>query len=177
MLFRAVLISQVFLMAASSFCYSKSMDPLFGFSSKGQEALVVKVLDTDTLLLENGKKIKLIGVESAGLPAREPVEVDKNGLIVEKQEATIPLEEQALAYAQSLLEGERVRLEYDVEAKDSEFKSLAYVYLADGRFVNVELLRQGFVRLRIEPPNFKHVKELRNAYQEAKKQQRGFMAD
>ena len=36
----------------------------------------------------------------------------------------------------------------------------AYVYLPDGRMANAELLRMGFVKLRIIPPNVKYEDKL-----------------
>ena len=36
----------------------------------------------------------------------------------------------------------------------------AYVYLPDGRMANAELLRMGFVKLRIVPPNVKYEDKL-----------------
>ncbi|MBF0510702.1 MAG: thermonuclease family protein, partial [Candidatus Omnitrophica bacterium] len=49
----------------------------------------------------------------------------------------------------------------------------AYVYLPEGQMANAELLRKGFVRLRIVPPNVKYADKLRQAYQEAKREKRG----
>ncbi len=89
------------------------------------------------------------------------------------EEPTIPLQEQALTYAQDLLENKKVRLEYDVDAGSTSGYLNAYVYLPDGRMANAELLRMGFVKLRIIPPNVKYEEKLRLAYQEAKKEKRG----
>ena len=51
-----------------------------------------------------------------------------------------------------LLENKKVKLEYDVDAGDTSSGYLnAYVYLPDGRMANAELLRMGFVKLRIIP--------------------------
>ena len=81
-------------------------DDLINFSKQQEEALVVKVSVADTIVLEDGRKIKMIGIESAGAPARHYVKLDKSGRPLEEpQDAVIPLEEQAVTYAQSLLEG------------------------------------------------------------------------
>jgi micrococcal nuclease len=146
-------------------------------SKNKEEGLVVKVTDSDMLVLENGQRIQLIGVESAGAPPRKYLERDKNGMLIEEKEAFIPLEEQAVTYAQNLLEGKKVKLEYDVEALNREGYKQAYVFLPDGHLANVELLRQGFVKLKIRPPNVKYAEQMRNAYQEAKREQRGFLSN
>ncbi len=146
---------------------------------KQEEVLVVKVISTDTLVLEDGRRIKLLGIESFGPPPRPPVKYDSKGrpIEVDKVEPTIPLEEQAIVFARSLLEGKKVKLEYDVDSRNEQGYKVAYVYLPDGRMANVELLRQGFVRLKTRVPNVKHEDLLRSAYQEARKQQRGFLSD
>ena len=157
----------------------EGVDELINFSKKQEEGLIVKVVSTDVVVLENGHRLKLIGVESAGEPSRREVKYDEHGRVVENEhaEATISIEEQALSYAQELMEGKKVKIEYDVQSIDSQGRRFAYVYLPDGRMANAELLRQGFVRLRIRPPNVKHAGALRNAYQEAKREQRGLSSD
>ena len=147
---------------------------LFNFSKKQEEALIVKVIASDLMVLEDGRRVKLIGVESAGRPPVKMVKYDEKGHVIEEpEEPTIPLQEQALTYAQELLENKKVRLEYDVDARDASGYLYAYLYLPDGRMANTELLRMGFVKLRIVPPNVKHEDLLRTAYQEAKKEKRG----
>jgi len=147
---------------------------LFNFSKKQEEALVVKVVASDLIVLEDGRRVKLIGIESAGPPPRKPVKYDDKGHIIEEpEEPTIPLEEQAITYAQELLENKKVKLEYDVDAGDTSGYLYAYVYLPDGRMANTELLRMGFVKLRIIPPNVKYEDKFSIAYQEAKKEKRG----
>jgi micrococcal nuclease len=168
----------VFILCAPFVARAEGVNDLINFSKKQEEGLIVKVVNTDLVVLENGHRLKLIGIESAGLPPRKYVQFDKNGIpIEEKEEATIPLEEQALTYAQEIMEGKKVKIEYDVESIDPVGYRFAYVHLSDGRMANTELLRQGFVYLKIRPPNIRHAAELRAAYQEAKREQRGFLGD
>ncbi len=164
---------------ASLVLAAEGVDDLIHSTSKQEQVLVVKVTNTDTIVLENGQRIKLLGIESFGLPPRPMVKYDNKGRPIENKEieATIPLEEQAIVFAQNLMEGKKVKLEYDVESRDDHGYKTAYVYLPDGHMANTELLRQGFVRLKIRPPNVKHMDLFRNAYQEARKEQRGFLSD
>jgi endonuclease YncB( thermonuclease family) len=150
-------------------------DDLFNYSKKQEQVLVVKVVASDLIVLEDGRRVKLIGVESAGVPKRSYAKYDEKGHVIEEPvEPTISLEEQALTYAQNLLENQKVRLEYDVDGGDTGSGYLsAYVYLPNGKMANVELLRMGFVKLRIVLPNVKYEDELSMAYQEAKKEKRG----
>jgi len=153
-------------------------DDLFSYSKKQDEALVVKVIASDLIVLEDGTRVRLIGVESAGAPPHEYLKYDEKGHVIPQPvEPTISLQEQALTYAQDLLENKKVRLEYDVDASDTSGYHYAYVYLPDGRMANTELLRMGFVKLRIIPPNVKYEDKFNAAYQEAKKEKRGLEGD
>jgi micrococcal nuclease len=49
-----------------------------------------------------------------------------------------------------------VRLEYDVEHHDKYNRTLAYVYLEDGTFVNAWLVENGYARVSTYPPNVKY---------------------
>ena len=99
-------------------------------SAKYDDVVVQDVLRVDTLRLESGEIVKLIGARAFGNPARKKkVERDKYGFVVkEKSDLEVPPAEQALEYARELLEGKHVRLEFDAEQKDDEYKTLAYVF-------------------------------------------------
>jgi len=171
MILRLILIT--FLLSATVWAGDDN-DDLFNYSKKQEEALVVKVTASDLLVLEDGRRVRLIGIESIGPPPLRIVKYDEKGHVIEEpEEPTIPLEEQALTYAQELLENKKVRLEYDTDAGSTSGYLNAYVYLPDGRMANAELLRMGFVKLRIIPPNVKYEDKLDAAYQEAKKEKRG----
>ncbi len=49
-----------------------------------------------------------------------------------------------------------MRLEYDVEHHDKYNRTLAYVYLEDGTFVNAWLVENGYARVSTYPPNVKY---------------------
>ncbi|MBF0510703.1 MAG: hypothetical protein HQL13_00065, partial [Candidatus Omnitrophica bacterium] len=79
-------------------------DDLFNYSKKHDEALVVKVIASDMIVLEDGRHVHLIGVESLGEPPAKMVKYDEKGHVIElPEEPTISLQEQAYAYAQELL--------------------------------------------------------------------------
>ncbi|MDE2222784.1 MAG: thermonuclease family protein [Candidatus Omnitrophica bacterium] len=158
----------------SSACWADSNDDLIHYSQRQQEALVVKVIASDLIVLEDGRRVKLIGIESLGPPPVVPVKYDSKGRVIEEpQPPTISLQEQAIDFAQDLLENKKVRLEYDVDPGDTHGYTYAYVFLPDGRMANAELLRYGFVKLRIIPPNIKYEDKLQQAYQEARREKRG----
>ena len=54
-----------------------------------------------------------------------------------------------------LVEGKRVRLELDVQARDRHGRLLAYVWVGDV-MVNAELVRLGYAQVMTVPPNVRH---------------------
>ncbi len=148
-------------------------ESLFGPSETYNKVPVARVLTVDTFLLENGEKIKMIGLSAPAKPRKKEVKKDKYGFVIEEFNPETPLEEKAFDFAKQLLEGKEVRLEFDNEKKSPDFETWAYVFLTDKTFVNAEILRQGFANLNLTPANQKYDKELRGAYQEAHREKRG----
>ncbi len=123
----------------------------------GAERVRVKsVTDGDTIALEDGRKVRYIGIDT---PERgENFYADASRLNA------------------SLVIGRDVWLEFDVEKQDSYRRLLAYVY-ADERLVNAEIIRAGLGRMYTFPPNVKHAEALRAAQREAIDAQRGTWKD
>ncbi len=140
-------------------------------TDKYHDVVVQEVLRADMIRLENGETVKLIGVRAFGKPARKKkVERDEHGFIIKgKVDLEVPVEEQAQEFVTELLEGKHVRLEFDAEQKDDEYKTLAYVFLInDNTFVNARILERGFADLQIQAPNLKYAPQLRDAYLEGR---------
>jgi len=55
-----------------------------------------------------------------------------------------------------LVDGKTVRLEFDVQQLDRYGRTLAYVYLEDGTFVNAWLVEHGYAMVMTVPPNVKY---------------------
>ena len=55
-----------------------------------------------------------------------------------------PFGDAATAFMKRLVEGQIVKLEYDGARKDQYNRTLAYVFLPDGRLANVEIIKAGF---------------------------------
>jgi micrococcal nuclease len=118
-----------------------------------------RVIDGDTFVLENGERVRLIGVDTPET-AHPSKEIE-------------PFAEEASEFAKSMLEGKKVRLEFDVRKRDRYGRLLAYVYLQDGTFVNAELVRQGYAHAATYPPNVRHAEEFRQWEKEARNKKRG----
>jgi micrococcal nuclease len=80
-------------------------------------------------------------------------------------------------FTRKLVEGKRVRLEFDVERTDKYERLLAYVYLQDGTFVNAEILKQGYASLMTIPPNVKYADSFVKLFREAREDKRGLWSE
>lgn len=121
------------------------------------------MIDGDTFTLKNGEKVRLIGID-----APESRNTGRKKIGYYGREA----KEHLKAY----LTGKRVRLELDVAPKDRYQRTLAYVYLEDGTFLNAELLRQGYAMVYTVPPNVRHADEFVDLQREARENNRGLWA-
>jgi len=72
--------------------------------------------------------------------------------------------------------GTAVTVETDVRTRDRFDRILGYVFLADGRMVNEEMARGGFVTALVIPPNVRHADRIRRASTEARLARRGLWA-
>ena len=122
---------------------------------------VKQVIDGDTILLESSEVVSLIGVD-----APEIKHATKAGAEMGKESA---------AFVKKLTEGKRVRLEFDpanANHKDNRKRTLAYVFLEDGTFLNAEIIKHGY---GFTFPGFvhKYQSEFRRLEREARENKRG----
>jgi micrococcal nuclease len=78
----------------------------------------------------------------------------------------------ASSFTTDQLEGEDVRLEFDVELLDRYGRTLAYVWLGDELF-NETLVARGFALVDTFPPNVKYVDRFLAAQRDARTHDRG----
>jgi len=67
-----------------------------------------------------------------------------------------------------LVEGKTVYLEKDVSETDQYGRLLCYVFLADGTFVNAELVRLGYAQVSTDPPDVRYQDLFLEMQQEAR---------
>ncbi len=72
-----------------------------------------------------------------------------------------------------LVDGKTVRLEFDVQQFDKYGRTLAYVYLKDGTFVNAWLVENGYAMVMTVPPNVKYQELFVKLQREAREAGRG----
>jgi micrococcal nuclease len=125
---------------------------------------VKKISDVDTFWAddgtEKGVKIRLIGVDAPESRKSFKKEVGYYG-------------KEAKEYLTNLLQGKSVKLEYDVTRVDQYGRTLAYVYLNDGTFVNAELVKNGYAMVMTIPPNVKFADLFVKLQQEARENNKG----
>jgi micrococcal nuclease len=144
----------------------------FGKSYNYADILVVRAVDGDTLQLESGERVRLIGIDTPEM--HESDKLYRDSQRTKQDIKTIKeLGRRAYAFTRDLVEGKRVSLEFDVEKHDKYGRILAYVYLKDGAFVNAEIVKQGYASLMSIPPNVKYADDFLKLYREARENNRG----
>ncbi len=124
-----------------------------------QEALVVRVVDGDTVVLAGGIKVRVLGIDAP--------EMEKEGRPADF------LAYQAKAALAELTLNRTVGLSYDRLRYDRYGRLLAYLRLPDQTLVNTELVRLGMARVYFIAPNLRYREVLLAAQQEAIQAQRG----
>jgi len=119
---------------------------------------VTRVIDGDTIELENGQKVRYIGIDTP-----ETVAPNKPDGCFGKE---------ATDKNRELVEGKAVRLEKDVNETDRYGRLLRYVYVED-TFVNEYLVKQGYAYSVSYPPDIKRQEQLRSAETDARENFRG----
>lgn len=140
---------------------------LFLFSNSSVLAqeyrIVERVLDGDTVILDKEETIRLIGVDTPELHhAEKPV---------------MYYAEEAYKFTKNLCEGKKVKIEYDEvnipnKHKDKYGRTLAYLYLGDGTFINAEIIKQGYGFCYYKFP-FKYLEEFRQCQRNAMEENKG----
>ncbi len=156
---RAVIVAFVVTVLAGS----SAVGWWLGRSAHGStSATVVRTLDGDTVEVRFASgttdTIRILGVDTP-----------------ETHHPTKPVEcfgPEAAAYTRRRLLGRDVELEDDVETHDIYGRRLAYV-LIDGERFDDELLRLGYARLLVIPPNERHARVMLDAELEARRARRG----
>lgn len=133
------------------------------FGIEGEKVLVTKVVDGDTIEINNSQTVRLIGIDTPEtVDPRRPVGC---------------FGKEASNEVKSLLSGKEVILQKDVSETDKYQRLLRYVFLPleDKQilFVNDYLVREGFAKVLTYPPDVKYNEQFRQAEREARENIRG----
>ncbi len=124
--------------------------------------VVRKVYDGDTVLLSDGRKIRLLGINTPEIQHSDKV-AQAGGDV-----ARVWLTQQLL--------GAKVRLEFDQQKRDKYKRVLAHIFNENQVHINRELVRLGYASTNIFPPNLKYIMELLAVEQTAEKMHLGIWA-
>jgi micrococcal nuclease len=124
--------------------------------------IVERVIDGDTIVLDGKETVRLIGIDTPGL--------------TDSQEIVASMAREARGFLSGLAEGKKVRLEYDQNKTDMYSRTLAYVFLEDGTFVNEKIVREGYSAVYTAYP-FRHMESFRKSEKEARQTGKGLWAE
>lgn len=141
-----------------------------------KEATVVRVIDGDTVVVNiEGveEKVRLIGVDTPESRLNKRAELQEKNL-GKDMENIVELGKKAKEFTKSLLtKGSKVYLEFDVQQRDKYGRLLAYLYLEDGRMLNMEIICNGYAMPLTIPPNVKYEKEFTECFKKAREERKG----
>lgn len=128
------------------------------------EGTVIEVIDGDTVDLSiagSRQRVRLIGIDTP-----------------ETKHPTKPVEcygPEATSFTESLLaRGTKIRIERDLEARDTYGRLLVYLYrVSDNLFINLELVLQGYAHVLTIEPNLAHLDKFVAASRDAHSNNRG----
>jgi len=120
---------------------------------------VTKVYDGDTIILKNGERVRLLGINTPEIESRH--RSDETGGQAAKQ------------WLQDKLNGGQVYLEYDKQQRDKYKRLLAHCFLPDDEHLNKTIVEAGLASLSIIPPNVRYSEQLISAQQQAQQNKRG----
>ena len=131
----------------------------------GGSARVVGVIDGDTVVLDDGREVRLVGTQAPKLP------LGRDGF------AAWPLADEAKRELEKLVLGRTVELGFGGQRSDRHGRSLAHLYLPDGTWVQGEMVQRGLARAYTFADNRALVAELLAAERAARLARRGIWAN
>ena len=144
---RFLVVLALFILAATAWAFPR------------REGSIRWVIDGDTFELDTGERVRFIGIDT---PEYQPWKgrVDYFG-------------KEASEFSKRYLTGKKVILESDIQEKDKYGRTLAYVYLENGEFVNKVLVDKGYARAKYYRPDGRYRQIFNEAQQNAKKNCKG----
>ena len=160
-------------------------------NSSYDDVLVTRVIDGDTFELEDGQRVRMIGIDTpeSRSNAKAIRDSQRSG---EDIKVILDLGKEAKGFVKELLEHKRVRLELDTGHHDKYGRLLAYVYLKEidleakvrlnkflvrnapqEIFVNATIVKAGYASPLTIAPNVKFAELFKNLYREARNSERG----
>jgi len=118
-----------------------------------------RVIDGDTLELESGEKVRLIGINTPEVASR----------FTEQQAGG----QDAKKWLKGRLGSPDILLEYGEQLYDKYDRLLAHCFLENGDYINARLLEMGHAMLTLTPPNLRYAERLIAAQKQAENKRLG----
>lgn len=138
---------------------------------------IVKVIDGDTFVLENGEHVRLLGIDT---PEKWPSKKMDNDADRSKKDKEVikKLGELASQYSDSLLFGKYVKLVADSTNSDRDKykRLLRYAYLENGELFNLKIIQDGYAYAYTRFPII-YLEQFRGAEKDAMENSRGLWGD
>lgn len=131
---------------------------------RGGEGKVAEVIDGDTLALQSGEQVRLVGLQAPKLPLGRP------------NFRKWPLADEAKAALAALSLGRRVTLWYGGARQDRHGRILAHLTTEGGAWLQGRLLKAGFARVHTFEDNRAKAREMLALEAEARRAGRGIWA-
>lgn len=135
----------------------------FAFAAEPSIVTVKKVVDGDTVRLESGELVRLLGINT---PERT----------YDDQPAD-PFSLEATLLLQELVEGKKVLLTQGREKEDKHGRLLGYLDLLDGIDVQQQLIKRGYAFVVAFPPDIDRLGQFVRLEDTARKQKKGVWGD
>ena len=153
----------------SSWAAGKADDPATGQLTAGQlirgsSAKVVKVIDGDTVVLDDGKEVRLVGIQAPKLPLNRP------------NFKEWPLAREAKDELEKLVLNQRVTLSYGGTRTDRHGRTLAHLHTDEGTWAQGEMLSRGLARVYTFADNRAAAADLLALETQAREGKRGIWA-
>jgi endonuclease YncB( thermonuclease family) len=126
-----------------------------------EEARVVEVIDGDTVLLDDGHEVRLVGTQAPKLP------LGRRGFVA------WPLADESKAALKDLVLGRTVRRDYGGLEVDRHGRDLAHLIRDDGLWIQGAMLRAGMSRVYSFPDNRARVDDMLALEREARAERAG----
>ncbi|MCG2712483.1 MAG: thermonuclease family protein, partial [Candidatus Omnitrophica bacterium] len=135
---------------------------------------VKEILSGDMIRLENNENLRLIGVDTPEL-------IEGNKLQFDSNVSDIPVEvlkvmgNEAKSFIENLINGKRVRIEFDKKRKDNYGDLLGYVFVISDKhdeelFLNAEVIKSGYTYKIDTAPNGRYMSLFEKLHEYAKDQ-------
>jgi len=130
----------------------------------GEPGTVTEIVDGDTLFLDDGREIRLVGIQAPKLP------LGRAGF------EAWPLSGEAKAALAGLAKGKRVTPAYGGRRMDRHERKLAHLFRADGAWLQAEMLRRGMARVYSFADNRALIRALQAIERDARRANKGIWA-